>query len=724
MAEADRQAVIAALVARGGGSVLRGWRRELDPDGSLDVNFLDFCKAAKSLRLSVDSVRLFGEDSPQSLTLDELAPVEGALVNRFRKWVADTFSGPSEMFMIFEPPDSDGKLTRDTFKTQCIQHGFLAPDRDLTELFNLLDGSCAGFVVMEDVSFLDMDEQRREGAIHKARMRRQYAHEHLMTEAFRENQRLAVPKSHRLAPRLWHAHAFEQLPEVVIEKRMKWNLTHLERKRHAHATFMRHLQSAYGNGVRGWRRGLDPHCRFTLTRVELARYCRTVNLDLDVPSLWKALDQDGDNAVYLEDVASKAAAALANFWLWARGSYTSCALIWDRVMAVARPPSTWKSTSSLPYGSFLGALRVLLWPGISEAGAGTALCNALDLNGCGIVCGKDLEWLDKWDAPEWLCKEPDPQAWEEFTALMSRAYGRPLRCWRHIDVDSSNEVSWAEFQDACDRVGFTGNRGGVWRYLDKNLSGSISLTEYDAPSAELLLSFKEWLDQSFGSVEYALKSMDTDGSGSLTFSELKRACKRLQWKGDVRQLFLCLDVDTTPGVRSLSYSEIAFLDSWSPASDPQEEDSTEGHGRCLPQTPPAKGVVAGRGAPAASKMQRSASTPTAGAPSLPAVPKAGRLDPCWRPSSSCTRAEIIASLRAQNDCLRAKGEQLRAQHRKFQRESRRSLRGHRPAAQRTAADGGEPSEIGAPDRGEAANTIEAPAALVLHIDSQQERTSS
>merc|ERR1712190_394605 len=61
-----------------------------------------------------------------------------------------------------------------------------------------------------------------------------------------------------------------------------------------------------------------------------------------------------------------------------------------------------------------------------------------------------------------------------------------------------------------------------------------------------------------------------DGSGSLTFSELRRACQKFGWPGDVRALFDCLGISSDEGTSSLTLEEVAFLDKWV-----EEEPSVE-----------------------------------------------------------------------------------------------------------------------------------------------------
>lgn len=579
MVETDEEKLYAALKKAGGGSFLRGWRRELDPDGSLDVGFLEFCQAAKRLNIAVDALKLFGEDSPDSLELIELNEKKGQLVEDFRQWLADKMGGPGDMFAAWEASDgsSDGKLTKDAFMEGVQKEGFTYADgdvasaEDMEEIFNLLDSLDLGYVVMEDVMFLETDPKRREGAINKAKDKARLDHEELLSNFYKEHSQSKLPNGHRLAPRHWHSPTFDYLPKVAIQKRLARSQQMDRKKIICRAVFMAHVQKVYGNGVRCWRRALDPHAKFEITKADLGRYVRSVNMDVELDALWDSIDMDGDETICLEEVAHTHGAALAEFRHWATEKYGSCALCWDALRPHVPPDERWKSPNSMKYDGFMHTLKAVKWSGL-EQGYGQKLCSGLDMAGCGIVTNKDFEWLDKWDPPEWLCIEPDPEAWCELAALLLEVHGHPLRAWRAIDEDNSNIVSWSEFKNAAAHVGFKGNVAGAWRVLDDNVSGTITMQEFDGPSSELLQSFKEWLDEHYGSVEFAFKQIDTDGSGSLTCNELKRACKRQNWDGDVQQLFSCLQVESAPGKRSLSSQDLAFLDSWKPNPDEWEEE--------------------------------------------------------------------------------------------------------------------------------------------------------
>jgi hypothetical protein len=225
--------------------------------------------------------------------------------------------------------------------------------------------------------------------------------------------------------------------------------------------------------------------------------------------------------------------------------------------------------------AFGDALAELGWPGASNSARRQVLLTSLDHLGCGFVCRADLEWLDKWDPPEWIIAQPDHDAWLAFRAKMLAKYHHPLRAWRNLlDLDNSNTVSWTEFKNACDRLQWDGNRGGAWRHLDSDLNGSITMDEYDEPSAQLLGSFKKWAEKNFGSVELAFKTLDATGSGVLNYQHLKRACNKLKWQGDVRLLFEFLDcgaADDDVGKKTISLKEVAFLDNWEDDVSPEQQ---------------------------------------------------------------------------------------------------------------------------------------------------------
>mmetsp|Transcript_5868 Transcript_5868/g.11858 ORF Transcript_5868/g.11858 Transcript_5868/m.11858 type:complete len:795 (+) Transcript_5868:84-2468(+) len=575
------QQVVSALRQRGGGELLRGWRRELDPDGLLEVHFKQFCQAAGRLGITGDVSVLFSlERDHQGLTLAELAPEEGLTMGRFKRWVKGKFGGPEKMFQVFDETGL-GRLHEDPFMAACRKHGFDASDGDIRDIFACCDVEGAKSLCDVDVLFLEADQQIRDVKRFKRRMDQKDQQQQLFMSAYEES--CAKPPRHRLAPRPWQAETFEShLPAVVSQKRQGWQRQVQRRGEEAHASFMRQLRSAYGNEVRAWRLGLDPETTFELSLQSVRRYCSRTHLRVDVQVLWKSMDLDSSGTLELEEFCPKPAEALASFQRWAKEAAGSCAALWDQPEAeqarlLPQRGGSWRSDKKMLLETFEEVLRTLGWTEASgscqPSGHDIAATNAkalvlasLDLYGCGFISRSDLEWLDKWDAPQWLSAKPDRRAWEELRALILAKYRHPLRAWRSLlDKDDSNQISWTEFRHACKQLRFKGNVAGAWREVDADRSGLVSLAEFDAPSAELLGSFKEWIETNFGSIEQAFKALDSDGSGCISYSELKCVCRRLKWGGSVRTLFDCLDAGgqrDTDGRATLSFDEVSFLDSW------------------------------------------------------------------------------------------------------------------------------------------------------------------
>jgi hypothetical protein len=245
-------------------------------------------------------------------------------------------------------------------------------------------------------------------------------------------------------------------------------------------------------------------------------------------------------------------------------------------------------------------LRSLGWPEAGDKEERVRLLTSLDLHGCGFITRADLAWLDGYEAPEWICAEPDSVAWEQLKELLLNVYGHLLMAWRKsLDKDGSNRISWEEFASCCNKVGFKGNAAGAWCKLDQDFSGYISMKEFDLPSFQLLTSFKEWTIRNFGSAALCIKALDADRSGSVTIFELKRATEKFPWHGDVRLLFKCLNGekdgssavrDSNTGRKAITIEDVAFLDAWNRTLEDtdatQETQSNELDARMRPGTAP------------------------------------------------------------------------------------------------------------------------------------------
>lgn len=91
-----------------------------------------------------------------------------------------------------------------------------------------------------------------------------------------------------------------------------------------------------------------------------------------------------------------------------------------------------------------------------------------------------------WTAPSALKVEyvdapsVHAESLDEFKAILIEKYGSLVAAWtEHLDSDGSGEMDYQEFVQACRSIGFQGSLKKVYREMDKDGSGQISLNELD-----------------------------------------------------------------------------------------------------------------------------------------------------------------------------------------------------------------------------------------------------
>lgn len=565
--QAQREDIRKLLEKRGNGSFFRGWRDELDRDGLLEVHFQSLASFAARHALKLDLPSLFGHDRDRMIPLTDICPKRAALLASLQEFVKHHFGGPLGMV-----PEGEYQ-SREGLRRLWQLRGFKVSEEDLQQLLSFIDVDAAG-VAGEDLTFLEPDPVARKILGVRLRQKRQQQQQELLAKAFSEDT-FELPSHHRLAVRPWHASAFEKLPRLQNQRQHRWRRQHRRRNRQAKELFLAHLKDMSGSVVRAWRMKLDPENRSTMDEQSLRRYCSKAAVQLDVSALWQALDADKDGQLRLEVLNPEAAEVLAQFRKWASDMSGSCAQLWDstELVEARKEPQRngrWRSEKKMLLNHLAQVLKQHF-----ALSAPPLLYNSLDAYGCGFVSREDFVWLDRWQPCDWIAATADAEEWAILKALLIRLEGHPLRAWRkRLDKDDSNSVSWLEFQRCFQELNFHGNVPGAWRHVDEDMSGIISLKAYDMPSAQLLSSFKTWAEEHFGSVHRAFTVLDNDGSGFISLPELQRACLKRPWKGDVKMLFRCLDVEDGNHPR-LSLAALGFLDNWEVSASESEDERDE-----------------------------------------------------------------------------------------------------------------------------------------------------
>merc|ERR1719181_529020 len=113
------------------------------------------------------------------------------------------------------------------------------------------------------------------------------------------------------------------------------------------------------------------------------------------------------------------------------------------------------------------------------------------------------------------------------------------------------------------------NSPGIWRALDQEHSGFISLKCID----------KEWAEDTFGSIQFAFRVLDTTHSNAVSLPVFKRVLSEFGFQGDARILFQSLKPDA--GTRQCSrdarlrLDDMKHLSSWESRSQANMHDDGE-----------------------------------------------------------------------------------------------------------------------------------------------------
>merc|ERR1719305_2128554 len=63
--------------------------------------------------------------------------------------------------------------------------------------------------------------------------------------------------------------------------------------------------------------------------------------------------------------------------------------------------------------------------------------------------------------------------------MLNRKYGNLLRAWKYaFDTNNNGKISFIEFCNSCRNIGFAGSLKSLWKEMDDDESGFISIDEF------------------------------------------------------------------------------------------------------------------------------------------------------------------------------------------------------------------------------------------------------
>eukprot|EP00931_Biecheleriopsis_adriatica_P088126 TRINITY_DN62504_c0_g1_i1.p1 TRINITY_DN62504_c0_g1~~TRINITY_DN62504_c0_g1_i1.p1 ORF type:complete len:821 (+),score=171.49 TRINITY_DN62504_c0_g1_i1:41-2464(+) len=585
------------------GNRLAGWRHELDRDGDMHVAFDEFCTGVSSLREKANFSRasdvvkdwkLVDADNSGRITFEELCPYDGAVLETFRSWMRANFEDPVEMFMDMDRVygKKAGTVELTTFMSSCESLGLVGTpfllhttedglfdeeatpqehhiSRDDVEcLFRGLVLSNDAKLHVDEVIFLERDPEER------AVLRAGWGSKDAMERASKDMNAariLSQASNVRNSVGRWNKTFLEPRSHLQAwTQKLKWEQKQRKLNDRSACELKSFMRFHHGTMIRAWRKALNVEGKNRVLRQEVLQYCCMMNFPGNARAAFAGLDSSDQGFLTIEDMDRYAADDLATFRKQLGSCFGSLELA---LVALKSRGSTAKHRTNISFDAFrsfiLDAMQ-LRDGDPRQAGHGVipirAVFDALDYSGLGLLhLPSDLHFLADQDFLPWAGAMPDPEATKLFFQELIRRHGNYISAWLHLlDRDSSNEVTWTEFVESCKEIGFHENVAGVWRQLDENFSGYLSLSEIDTESHATLCSFKTWAHANCGSVLAAFEVLDRDSSGDMNCQEFRKSSKFFGWAGDAGALFNALAL--APKRRSqevtITKKDVEFLDYW------------------------------------------------------------------------------------------------------------------------------------------------------------------
>lgn len=549
-AEAEIVDAFCIFLAKHYGSVLRAWRSVLDPNGDGEVLYSEFIEVVASMPKWHEDVtalwtalmrRARAHIDDAVLRLRELSVVDYQCLEDFRQWATAAFGGVLDVFEAATHFRANAVMSFFEFTEVCRSNGFsgdchkifhhcLCPDS-----YIMPEGSERG-ASMRDIAYLETRAIRRKEAMDPGFLVQQ---QHAKATAEKMRQR-------RQRLKRGQADALEE--------------------------FLRKVRKvSSGSLIRGWRRILDTNGNLAIGKTELLKGCRKIAYSGDVVALWKSLDIDDDGIVYLEEVDAPMALVLASFKKWSSESNGSCvATLVQLGNLIRRQSGKWDQES------FCTALKQAKFPGcpsleLSDKHAASMLYETFDVDHLGFFTVQDVAFLDKWSPTPWLMADPSEEDRERFIKALTHRFPNLIVAWRKLlDRDNKNKVSYKEFLNACVALKMA-NPAGIWRSLDDDSSGFISLEEIDKEAAATLFTFKRWAEDQFGTITHMFHVFDKAKLGKVSFPVFRRGLRNFDFEGDALNLFVSLKPNTSTGKSSkkknssrheLTLPDLLYLSTW------------------------------------------------------------------------------------------------------------------------------------------------------------------
>lgn len=361
-------------------------------------------------------------------------------------------------------------------------------------------------------------------------------------------------------------------PSSGAEGRGQGAALSLEEREKIRVDFHRLLTQKYGSIVSAWK-AIDSNQDGKLSFFEFLRACQSLGVSDGARRIFGALDVDRSGFISLAEVDAAIAEMMTSLAVTIWSSFGTVEKAWQALF-------NRRGALRISFQEFQAAAHELGFRGnaahLFDELASDRASSGMSRKEFGFLhvwisqgqpdrIGSE-ERESRWAKPTKVSQEGLPPVggrsvkdWrQQFKTLLLKSYKNYIRAWRQgLDRDHNGHLDYDEFKLAVKDIGFAGNVRELWRQLDDNGNGVVSLWELDMPTAQLLKEFNDCAEASFGSWQITWNEvMDVRGDDRVKIADFRFGCQKMGYRGDISALFDLLDVDCT---KFLSWAETAWI---------------------------------------------------------------------------------------------------------------------------------------------------------------------
>jgi len=557
------------LLIRRFGSLYRAWRKGLDTSGDNKLSFIEFTDACRAIGYAGNLKKLWKElddDDSGVISLEEIDEEVAFLVHTFYTRMNERFNNNMIRAWVQLDPKKTQRCDEKVFVSKMVEWGILG-QKDAKKMFvQLLDDPLKPYL-----SLMSIDKQAYDCLLRgDHNMTTLKAKEHKTPTQMTFEERQATHRSVAWKREL----AQQQLAHIQEAERAK---KAADLGASTLAAFKRLLVTRFGSILVAWRRALDTSGDGKLSFTEFTHACRGVGYVGSLQKLWGELDKDGSGVITLDELDLVANQQLQAFFdiLQAKyGRHDDEQGIFTAWVEFFEPDRT----GQLELYKFVKKCKELGYGPPEHAPAEDLVKALVPDDRAAYLKLRDLdknahlrlvsEFNDRLEAERkrkaFHAKDIGAKDLSSFKALLVHRYGNIARAWRKgLDVSGDGKLSFTEFTGACRALGYKGVVKVLWKELDADGSGVVSLEELDPETHVTLTSFRELLNSQFGNTLRAWhEGLDMDKNDRVDRDEFLERCKALGYEGNAEKLF---DMLSESGKNYLSLSDV----------DPEAEKARE-----------------------------------------------------------------------------------------------------------------------------------------------------